>query len=74
MPSMELLKEIGANLRRGTEQALELIRKAAPQVAREGDRPCACQAALEHGIWSDPKAIPAEVKEKYRVLIGKRLG
>ncbi len=75
LAQMELLKEITSNLKRGTEQALALIRRAAPLVAKVGAaQACSCQRALEHGVWSDPKAVPEAVKEKYRVLLGGRLG
>lgn len=71
---MELLKEIGQNLRRGTELALSLIRKAAPRVAELGAGPCACQTALEYGIWSDHRAITPELKQRYGILLRRRLG
>ncbi|MGA9523379.1 MAG: S-methyl-5'-thioadenosine phosphorylase [Myxococcaceae bacterium] len=74
VPAMELLKEIAANLARGSEQALALIRKAAPRVAQLGEAPCSCQSALEHGIWSDHGAIPEVLKQKYRLLLARRLG
>ncbi len=74
VPAMELLKEISGNLERCSQQALALIRKAAPLVAQMGEAPCSCQSALEHGIWSDHAAIPAELKEKYRLLLARRLG
>jgi len=71
--SMELLKEIAGNLEAGTQRALALIRKSAKRVAEAGEVECSCQRALEHGIWSDPAAIPDEVKAKYDVLLGHRL-
>jgi 5'-methylthioadenosine phosphorylase len=71
VPSHELLKEIIANLERGTQQALALIRKAAPKVAAAAAHPCRCQTALSLGLWSDRSRIPPEAWARYQLLLGR---
>ena len=71
---VQLLEEILGNVRAATQNALELIRRAIPAVASLADRPCPCQSALALAIWSDRARIPAEVKERLRLLLGKYLG
>ena len=73
LDQMQLLKEILANFKAATERALSLIRKAVPLVAAAGARPCSCQSALEHAVWTDPSAIPPSARDRYRLLLGKRL-
>jgi 5'-methylthioadenosine phosphorylase len=69
----KLIEEILGNVKAATQNALELIRRALPGVAQLGDRPCACQSALALGIWSDRARIPADVRERLKVLVGKYL-
>jgi 5'-methylthioadenosine phosphorylase len=69
----KLIEEILANVKAATQNALELIRRAIPQVAAL-EKPCACQSALALGIWSDRARIPAEVRDRLRPLLGKYLG
>jgi 5'-methylthioadenosine phosphorylase len=69
----KLIEEILANVKAATQNALELIRRAVPQVAAL-EKPCACQSALALGIWSDRARIPAEVRDRLRPLLGKYLG
>ena len=73
LEQLELIKEILGNLKAGTERALALIRRAAPLVAEAGARPCPCQSALEYALWSDRKGIPPSARERYRLLLGRRL-
>jgi len=67
-----LLQEIIANLQTATRHALDLIRRALPQVAGRQER-CPCQSALELAIWSDRKAIPKEMRKRLATLLGKYL-
>jgi len=67
-----LLQEIIANLQTATRHALDLIRRALPQVAGRQES-CPCQSALELAIWSDRKAIPKEVRKRLATLLGKYL-
>src|SRR5512142_577065 len=71
---LKLIEEILGNVKAATQNALELIRRAVPGVAALAEKPCPCQCALALGIWSDRARIPAPVKEKLRLLLGKYLG
>ncbi len=68
----KLIEEILGNVKAATQNALELIRRAIPQVAAI-EKPCPCQSALALAIWSERARIPAEVREKLRPLLGKYL-
>lgn len=68
-----LLQEIIANLQSATHHALDLIRRALPRVLERGQEPCPCQSALELAIWSDRKAVPAEVRRRLAPLLGRYL-
>src|SRR5215471_470733 len=67
-----LLQEIISNLQTATRHALDLIRRALPQVAGRQES-CPCQSALELAIWSDRKAIPKEMRKRLATLLGKYL-
>ena len=69
----KLIEEILGNVKAATQNALELIRRALPAVAALGEKPCACQSALALGIWSDKARIPADVRRRLEVLVGKYL-
>ena len=69
----KLIEEILGNVKAATQNALELIKRAIPQVASLGERPCSCQSALSLAIWSDKAKLPAETKAKLALLIGKYL-
>jgi 5'-methylthioadenosine phosphorylase len=61
-----------ATLKRNVERAREVIRRLlpkVPQVAR-----CRCQEALQGALLTAPEAIPKEVKERLRPLIGRYVG
>jgi 5'-methylthioadenosine phosphorylase len=68
----KLIEEILGNVKAATQNALELIRRAIPQVAAV-EKPCGCQSALALAIWSDRARVPPEVREKLRPLLGKDL-
>lgn len=68
----KLIEEILGNVKAATQNALELIRRAIPQVAAI-EKPCPCQSALALAIWSERARIPPEVREKLRPLLGKYL-
>jgi 5'-methylthioadenosine phosphorylase len=38
------------------------------------ERTCGCGHALRHAIITDRQAIPAEAKQKLRLILGKYLG
>lgn len=51
------------------QRILRLIAQKIPST--HANLPCGCAQALATSIVTDPKLIPAEVKEKYQLLIGK---
>jgi 5'-methylthioadenosine phosphorylase len=69
----KLIEEILGNVKAATQHAIELIKKAVPQIPALAERPCACQTALALAIWSDKNRIPAATKQKLAPLIGKYL-
>lgn len=70
----KLIEEILGNVKAATQNALELIRRAIPGLGQLADKPpCTCQSALALGIWSDKARIPADVRERLKVLTGKYL-
>jgi len=38
------------------------------------ERACACASAAKYAVLTAPEVIPAEVKQKLRLLFGKYLG
>lgn len=60
-----------ANLRRNTETAKAIIRAAVSLIPME--RGCPCPSALKDAIITVKEAIPAEVRRKLSLLIGKYL-
>jgi 5'-methylthioadenosine phosphorylase len=73
LDQFDLLEEIIGNLKAASQNALHLIRSALPHVAALEDRPCPCQSALEHAIWSDRSTIPAQTRDRLRPILGKYL-
>lgn len=69
----KLIEEILSNVKAATRNALELIRRAIPEIPARGEGPCPCRSALALAIWSDPASIPAETKTRLRPLLGKYL-
>jgi len=65
-----LLAEIIGNLNAATANALDVIRSAVPAV---GNAACGCQSSLKHAVWTDRTKIPADVKAKHALLLGKYL-
>jgi 5'-methylthioadenosine phosphorylase len=60
-----------STLRQSVTQARHLLRVAVPNVA--GNRACACATALQNAIVTAPDKIPASMRRKLRLLIGKYL-
>ncbi|MBK9519422.1 MAG: S-methyl-5'-thioadenosine phosphorylase [Anaeromyxobacter sp.] len=70
----KLIEEILANVKIATQSALDLVRRSIPHVAALAEKPCACQSALALGIWSERSRIPAEARDRLKVILGKYLG
>ncbi len=69
----KLIEEILGNVKAATQSAVELLKRAIPQVAAIGDRPCPCQSALALAIWSDKARIDPLLRRKLDLLVGKYL-
>lgn len=63
--------QIVQNLTKNAENACSLVRAAVRLIPTA--RSCKCGSALQHAILTDPKAIPADTKEKLGLLLGTRL-
>ncbi len=68
----DLLAEIIGNLKKASEHAVELIRRAVRGLS-ETDVPCQCREALRLAIWSDKTRIAPDVRERLTPLIGRYL-
>ncbi|HTU48315.1 MAG TPA: S-methyl-5'-thioadenosine phosphorylase [Bryobacteraceae bacterium] len=66
------VEQIIGNLIKNAENACKLVRNVVARMPRE--RTCKCGSALKHAIITDRAAIPASVKEKLGLLIGKYIG
>ena len=63
-----------ANLQKNVANAQRIVRAVASQLpADRSASPCDCSHALANAIQTDPAAIPASVREKYALLLGKYL-
>ncbi|MGB8930850.1 MAG: S-methyl-5'-thioadenosine phosphorylase [Anaeromyxobacteraceae bacterium] len=69
----KLIEEILGNVKAATANALELIKRAIPQIPALAEKPCPCQSALALAIWSDKARIPAATKAKLAPILGKYL-
>ncbi|GHO86246.1 S-methyl-5'-thioadenosine phosphorylase [Dictyobacter formicarum] len=60
------------NLSANIENAKRILQKVAQKLpADRSAQECTCEHALASTIMTDPALIPAEVKEKYNLLIGR---
>lgn len=60
-----------ALIKQNVAMAKNIIRQAVSDLSHE--RTCSCGSALEFAIMTDPALIPAETKERLRVVMGKYL-
>ncbi len=74
LDQVQVLEEIVRNLKRATQNALELVQRVLPSLASDSGRSCSCQSSLAMGIWSDRARIPGEVRRRLAPLLGKYLG
>ena len=63
------IEAVLAVLRDNIVRAQKILRAAARKVPRTRD--CLCSRALEHAIITDPECIPASLKKRLELLIGK---
>ncbi len=63
-----------SNLSANVANAQRILRSVASKIpAERGTNTCGCPSALANSILTDPARIPAAVKEKYSLLIGRYL-
>jgi 5'-methylthioadenosine phosphorylase len=65
------VEQIISVLTKNAENAAKVVRAAV--AAMPGARSCKCGAALAHAILTDPAKIPAETKERLKLILGKYL-
>ncbi len=63
--------QVVAVMHKNADNAAKVIREAVKAVPKE--RKCNCGSALATAIMTDPKAIPAEARERLELLVGKYL-
>ena len=68
-----LLKEIVANMKEATSNAIELIKAAAERFETIADAASPAHSALELAIWSDRKLISTAARQRLGVLVEKYL-
>ena len=63
-----------SNLQKNVANAQRIIRALAGKLPTDRSAsPCGCASALENAILTDPTTIPASVRERYALLLGKYL-
>ena len=63
-----------SNLQKNVANAQRIIRALAGKLPTDRSAsPCDCASALENAILTDPTTIPASVRERYALLLGKYL-
>ncbi len=60
------------NLLKNVETAKQIIRLAVPRIPKKNTTPCV--SALATAVITDPAVVPAEVKRKLALIVGKYLG
>ncbi len=59
-------------LQQNVEAAQRTLRELIPRL-RELPSQCTCHSALQYAIVTRPEAVPAELRERYKLLLGKYL-
>lgn len=70
-PAESLLAEIMSNLRIASENAIALIQETLKLIDPHAARPCHCQEALKHAIWTNKVGIDPVVRKRLEPLIGR---
>jgi 5'-methylthioadenosine phosphorylase len=65
------VEQVVATMHKNSANAANVIREAVKALPR--DRKCKCGSALATAIMTDPKAIPAEARQKLSLLLDKYL-
>jgi 5'-methylthioadenosine phosphorylase len=65
------VEQIVEVLNKNAANACEVVRNAVAAIPKE--RNCHCGSALKYAIMTDPKKIPAETRQRLRLLLDKYL-
>ena len=66
------VQEVIETMQRNVEAARAVVRRAAEQGARLSERTCSCGSALAHAVMTATSAIPADARERLRLLLGSK--
>ena len=66
------VEEIVAVLHKNADNAAKVVKAAVAAMPRE--RACPCVSAAKYAVLTQPDAVPAEAKERLKLLFGKYLG
>ena len=63
--------QIISNLMKNAENAARVVKAAVASMPEK--RECKCGSALSHALITDPKAVPADTRQRLELLVGKYL-
>ncbi len=69
----EVLESILANVKVGTANAVELMKRAVPRIAESVGPECGCRSALAKAVWTARKAVPPATRRRLQPLLGRYL-
>jgi 5'-methylthioadenosine phosphorylase len=64
------VQQVIETMQRNVAAAREVVRAAAQSAGALAERTCACGRALEHAVMTAREAIPAEARERLKLLLG----
>ena len=64
------VQEVIETMRRNVSAAREVVRAAAEAGDALSERTCPCGHALEHAVMTAREAMPAEARERLKLLLG----
>jgi 5'-methylthioadenosine phosphorylase len=64
------VQQVIATMQRNVSAARDVLRAAAQAAGALAERTCGCGRALEHAVMTAPEAMPAEARERLKLLLG----
>jgi 5'-methylthioadenosine phosphorylase len=64
------VQQVIATMQRNVSAARDVLRAAAQAAGDLAERTCGCGRALEHAIMTAREAMPAEARERLKLLLG----
>ena len=64
------VQQVIETMQRNVSAAREVIRAAAQSAGALAERNCGCGRALEHAVMTAREAMPAEARERLKLLLG----